>query len=317
MKKIDSFIKNIFATGLGCIAIFAGCAGFTEDTNSSLPALDVGDDVGAGFASARVSQVGKALVNESKDSVTFVVETFGGCFLNDGTLFYDPDYYVVDEYRYAYSFSNDTLQLSYISEGEKTTEHITALYVGGTSGVLDGTWLLTQCFYLDGVYGCNNDAYDKFFKIDGDKVEARVGDVANYDYMKSDFVGDIFRFLNGKNTIMFEDVFYSWYDNSPEKYGITIQEKTKRSMRFVYDDHVFDLNLDYVRYMDSVSVRLSSDGVTCIGQYHKIRDISPEMCREEYAPYLEIGDYKVSKYEKQNIAEFKACIDGILGRKKD
>ena len=127
MKKIDSFIKNIFATGLGCIAIFAGCAGFTEDTNSSLPALDVGDDVGAGFASARVSQVGKALVNESKDSVTFVVETFGGCFLNDGTLFYDPDYYVVDEYRYAYSFSNDTLQLSYFPKVKKQ-QNILRLY---------------------------------------------------------------------------------------------------------------------------------------------------------------------------------------------
>ena len=225
MKTVD-FIRNFFAVGCTCMAFVAGCAGFTDDSNTT-GMVDEDNSLEDAFAMSRVVGKGKVLVNASQDSVTFVTEIFGGCFKRDGSLFYDPDYYFADTNHYAYNFRNDTLQLSFIYEDQTTKELETVQYVGGASGVLDGTWRLTPCFYIDGVYYCNNDAYDKFIKLDGNDVEFRAGDVANYDYMNSDFVGDIFRVLNGNNTIMFEDVFYSrTNNNSPEKYGITVQEKT-------------------------------------------------------------------------------------------
>ena len=329
MKKID-LMQNIFPMGIACATVFAfsailasstlltGCTGFTEDGNTS---FDEGDavDVQTAFASARVMGMGKAHVDESKDSITFVTEVFGGCIKRNGTIFYDPDYYSADTNRYAYNFRNDTLQLSFIYEDEKTKELETAQYIGGTSGVLDGTWRLTQCFYLDGVYGCNNDAYEKFFKLDGNNVEFRAGDVANYDYMNSDFVGDIFSFLYNKHSIMFQDVFYSRTNNNrPEKYGITVQEKTNKSMKFTHEGRTFDLKLDFVRYSDSMAVTLSSNGTTCVGYYSKKKDIPPELCREENAPYMEFNaensdsDAHASQYKKDNRSEFEQCIKGIL-----
>lgn len=83
MKK-NNLMQNIFAMSLACatvlsgITLFAGCSGFTEDTNTS--SNDDGGiiDVQTAFASARVSQLGKAVVDESNDSLTFVIENLGG-----------------------------------------------------------------------------------------------------------------------------------------------------------------------------------------------------------------------------------------------
>ena len=323
MKK-NNLMQNLFAMSLAfatvftSITLFAGCSGFTEDTNTS--SNDDGGiiDVQTAFASARVSQLGKAVVDESNDSLTFVIENLGGCFNHNGSLYYDPDYYSADTNHFAYNFRKDTLQLSFIYEDESTKELETVQFIGGTSGVLNGTWRLTQCFYLDGVYYCNNDAYEKFFKLDGDKVEFRVGDVANYDYMNSDFVGDVFRFLNDKQTIMFEDVFYSRYNNSPKKYGITVQEKTNKSIKFTHEGRTFDLKLDYVRYSDSMAVTLSSNGTTCVGNYSKKNDVTPELCREENSAYLDFlakdsdSDGHALRYQRDNGREFSKCIQGIL-----
>ena len=318
MKTVD-FIRNFFAVGCTCMAFIAGCAGFTDDSNTT----GMGDEDNSledAFAMSRVVKKGKVLVNASQDSITFVSEIFGGCFKRDGSIYYDPDYYFADTNHYAYSFRNDTLQLSFIYEDQTTKELETVQYVGGASGELDGTWRLTPCFYIDGVYYCNNDAYDKFIKLDGNDVEFRSGDVANYDYMNSDFVGDVFRFLNGNNTIMFEDVFYSRTNNSPEKYGITVQEKTNKSIKFTHEGRVFDLKLDYVRYSDSVAVRLTSNGTTCVGHYSKKNHVTPELCREENAPYLDFlakdsdSDAHALRYKKDNISEFEKCINSIIGR---
>lgn len=319
MKKIDSFVKMVIAAGLGCIAFFAGCAGFTEDTNSSLPASFVDDGVGADFTSARVMQLGKISVDDSKGLLTLVLETFGGCLKREGSFFYDANYYFGDETTFEYRFRNDTLLLSYYDEDEIGKDSITLLLSGGTSGKLDGIWHVSPCSYENGKYGCVYDAYEKYFKFDEGSVEYRIGERAGYDYMKSVFVEDLFAFVSKRSSDpQPKNVFYmSRAEQLDDKYGISIREKTNRSMKFVYDDRVFDLNLDYARYMDSVSVRLSSEGVTCIGQYHEISDISPGMCREEFAPYLRNAGSEALKYEKQNDTEFKACIDGILDRKKD
>ena len=329
MKKIN-LMQNLFAMNFACATVLAfsailassalltGCTGFTEDGNTS---FDEGGsiDVQTAFASARVTGMGKAHVDESNDSITFVTEAFGGCIKRNGTIFYNPDYYSAKEDHLAYTFRNDTLQLSSIFEDEKTKEHITVQYIGGTSGVLDGTWRSQPCFYLDGAYYCNNEAYEKFIKIDGDNVEFRAGDVPNYDYMNSDFVGQVFRFLSNKSSIVFEDVFYSrTNNNSPEKYGITVQEKTNKSMKFTHEGRSFDLKLDFVRYSDSMAVTLSSNGTTCVGYYSKKKDVPPELCREENAPYMEFNaensdsDAHASQYKKDNRSEFEQCIQGIL-----
>jgi len=299
---------------------FASCVKslVNRKTNASLSDKSGNNDVQTAFESARLNKVGKAFVDESKDSVTFVLEIFGGCFRKDGKLYYDPDYYFEDVDRFAYNFRNDTLQLSYVDEDEITKELVTVQWVGGTFGVLDGTWRTSPCLYVDSVYGCGNDAYEKFFKLDGDKLEHRVGDVPNYDYMNTNFVGDIFGFLNDKHSIMFEDVFYSRSDFSPEKYGITVQEKTKKSMKFTHEGRTFDLKVDFVRYSDTVAVTLSSNGIACVGNYSKKNDVPPELCREENSAYLESSrnDSKSDalQYKKDNVREFSKCIDSIIGR---
>ena len=299
---------------------FASCVKslVRRGTNTSSNDGTGNNDVQTAFESARLNKVGKAFVDESKDSVTFVLEIFGGCFRKDGKLYYDPDYYFEDVDRFAYNFRNDTLQLSYVDEDAIAKELVTVQWVGGTSGVLDGTWRTFPCLYVDSVYGCGNDAYEKFFKLDGDYLEHRVGDVPNYDYMNTNFVGDIFGFLNGKHSIMIEDVFYSRSDFSPEKYGITVQEKTKKSMKFTHEGRTFDLKVDFVRYSDTVAVTLSSNGIACVGNYSKKNDVPPELCREENSAYLQSSrnDSKSDalQYKKDNVREFSKCINNIIGR---
>jgi hypothetical protein len=299
---------------------FASCVKslVRRGANTSSNEKSGNDDGQTAFESARFNKVGKVVVDESNDSVMFVTEIFGGCFRKDGKLYYDPDYYFEDVDRFAYNFRNDTLQLSYVDEDEITKELVTVQWVGGTSGALDGTWRITPCFYVDSVYGCGKDAYEKFVKIDGDKLEHRVGDVQNYDYMNTNFVDDIFGFLNDKHSIMFEDVFYSRSDNSPEKYGITVQEKTNKSMKFTHEGRTYDLKLDFVRYSDSVSVTLSSNGTTCVGYYSRKNDVPPELCREENSAYFQSSrnDSKSDalQYQKDNVPEFSKCIDSIIGR---
>lgn len=298
---------------------FASCVKtlVNRKTNASLSDKSGNNDVQTAFESARLNRVGKAIVDESKDSVTFVLGISGGCFRKDGKLYYDADYYFEDVDRFAYNFRNDTLQLSYIDEDEIAKELVTVQWVGGTSGVLNGTWRTSPCLYVDSVYGCGNDAYEKFFKLDGDYLEHRVGDVPNYDYMNTNFVGDIFGFLNGKHSIMIEDVFYSRSDFSPEKYGITVQEKTKKSMKFTHEGRTFDLKVDFVRYSDTVAVTLSSNGIACVGNYSKKNDVPPELCREENSAYLQSSrnDSKSDalQYKKDNRSEFEQCIKDIVG----
>lgn len=298
---------------------FASCVKtlVNRKTNASLSDKSGNNDVQTAFESARLNRVGKAIVDESKDSVTFVLGISGGCFRKDGKLYYDADYYFEDVDRFAYNFRNDTLQLSYVDEDAIAKELVTVQWVGGTSGVLNGTWRTFPCLYVDSVYGCGNDAYEKFFKLDGDYLEHRVGDVPNYDYMNTNFVGDIFGFLNGKHSIMIEDVFYSRSDFSPEKYGITVQEKTKKSMKFTHEGRTFDLKVDFVRYSDTVAVTLSSNGIACVGNYSKKNDVPPELCREENSAYLQSSrnDSKSDalQYKKDNRSEFEQCIKDIVG----
>ena len=330
MKKNKSVVQKILSNFLACIGLLVGCAGYTEDGNTSAVDDLKSFEIAERFAAARVTASGSANIDEVHDSITVFLDVLGGCLKRDGAFVYDPEYYFVDEQSFAYKFRNDTLLLSYTYEDKNTKDIETIILVGGTFGKLDGTWLMTQCVYVNDEYGCGNDGYNKYLKIDGNKVEYRADDRADFDYMKSVFVGDLFQFFDKtKDTLLidfvneFLRVNYVFYgsqnvDKLAEKYGISIQEKTNKSMKFTYDNREFDLNLNYARYPDSVSVSLSSGGTTCMGDYSRKNDVLPELCRDENALYLQYtrssSESEALRYEKSNVIEFENCVKRILGR---
>ena len=161
-----------------------------------------------------------------------------------------------------------------------------------------------------------NAGYDQYFKFDGGKVEIRVADRENYDYMQTVFVDQLFDFLGSGGSIQLETpYYYSDTKYEQEEYGIGILEKTNTAMKFTYGDLTFDLSLDYAYYKDSLSVTLKSGDVTCVGKHREIVNVPPEMCNADYVDnFYEIEDTGLLKYEKKNDSEFEACIDGILGR---
>lgn len=324
MNKIQ--MRNVFAFCLGSLALLAGCGGFTEDVNGNT-VEDNSTDVNqmeSRYAQARVMQSGKVVRSSASDSIMLIFEVNGGCVNQSGSIVYNPDFYYRDTSRYAYSFRGDTLLLTnhYVPdryEVDQTEYDESFILVGGTSGKLDGVWFFTQCRYREEKIYCSNYGYDTYMKINGNKVEYRVADREDYDYMQTVFVWELFMFLGSHNSIQLETPFYytdTKYEQ--EEYGISILEKTKKSMKFSYNGLTFDLNVDYAYYKDSLSVTLKSGDVTCVGKHREIVNVPPEMCSAAYAGnFYEIEDTGLLKYEKQNDSEFEACIDRILGRKRE
>lgn len=318
-----SEMRNVFAFCLGSLALLAGCGGFTEDVNGNIvegTPVDV-NEMESVYALARVAQSGKVERSSAGDSITIVFEINGGCVKDGESLAYDPDFFFADSQTFAYSFRGDTLLLSTIYEPgpyevnqERYEESF--IFVGGTPGVLDGIWKNTQCRYREEKIYCMNDGYDQYFKFDGGKVEIRVADRENYDYMQTVFVDQLFDFLGSGGSIQLETpYYYSDTKYEQEEYGIGILEKTNTAMKFTYGDLTFDLSLDYAYYKDSLSVTLKSGDVTCVGKHREIVNVPPEMCNADYVDnFYEIEDTGLLKYEKKNDSEFEACIDGILGR---
>ena len=318
-----SEMRNIFAFCLGSLALLAGCGGFTEDMNGNIvegTPVDV-NQMESVYALARVAQSGKVERSSAGDSITIVLEINGGCVKDGESLAYDPNFFFADSQTFAYSFRGDTLLLSTIYEPgpyevnqERYEESF--IFVGGTPGVLDGIWKNTQCRYREEKIYCMNDGYDQYFKFDGGKVEIRVADRENYDYMQTVFVDQLFDFLGSGGSIQLETpYYYSDTKYEQEEYGIGILEKTNTAMKFTYGDLTFDLSLDYAYYKDSLSVTLKSGDVTCVGKHREIVNVPPEMCNADYVDnFYEIEDTGLLKYEKKNDSEFEACIDGILGR---
>ena len=318
-----SEMRNVFAFCLGSLALLAGCGGFTEDVNGNIvegTPVDM-NQMESVYALARVAQSGKVERSSAGDSITIVFEINGGCVKDGESLAYDPNFFFADSQTFAYSFRGDTLLLSTIYEPgpyevnqERYEESF--IFVGGTPGVLDGIWKNTQCRYREEKIYCMNDGYDQYFKFDGGKVEIRVADRENYDYMQTVFVDQLFDFLGSGGSIQLETpYYYSDTKYEQEEYGIGILEKTNTAMKFTYGDLTFDLSLDYAYYKDSLSVTLKSGDVTCVGKHREIVNVPPEMCNADYVDnFYEIEDTELLKYEKKNDSEFEACIDGILGR---
>ena len=323
MKMKISEMRNVFAFCLGSLALLAGCGGFTEDVNGNIvegTPVDV-NQMESVYALARVAQSGKVERSSAGDSITIVLEINGGCVKDGESLAYDPNFFFAYSQTFAYSFRGDTLLLSTIYEPgpyevnqERYEESF--IFVGGTPGVLDGIWKNTQCRYREEKIYCMNDGYDQYFKFDGGKVEIRVADREDYDYMQTVFVDQLFDFLGSGGSIQLETpYYYSDTKYEQEEYGIGILEKTNTAMKFTYGDLTFDLSLDYAYYKDSLSVTLKSGDVTCVGKHREIVNVPPEMCNADYVDnFYEIEDTGLLKYEKKNDSEFEACIDGILGR---
>ena len=318
-------IKNVFAFCMGCLALLAGCGGFTEDVNGNVADhSDEANQIESQYALARVAQSGKVERSAAGDSITIVLEINGGCVKEGESFAYDENFYFADSLTFAYSFRGDTLLLSKIREpdpyeADQERYEESFIFVGGTAGKLDGIWKNTQCRYREEKMYCMNDGYDQFFKFDGEKVEYRVTDRVDYDYMQTVFVDQLFDFIGDGGSIQLETpYYYSDTKYEQEEYGISILEKTKKSMKFSYNGLTFDLNVDYAYYKDSLSVTLKSGDVTCVGKHREIVYVQPEMCSAAYAGnFYEIEDTGLLKYEKQNDSEFEACIDGILGRNQE
>ncbi len=325
MNKIQ--MRNVFAFCLGSLALLAGCAGFTEDVNGG----DVADDnpvdvrqIESQYALARVAQSGKVKRSSTDDSITITFEMNGGCVKEGESFAYDENFYFADSLTFAYGFRGDTLLLSRIYEPDpyevnQERYEESFIFVGGTSGKLNGIWKNTQCRYREEKTYCMNDGYDQYFKFDGDNVEYRVADREDYDYMQTVFVDQLFDFLGSGGSIQLETpYYYSDTKYEQEEYGISILEKTNTAMKFTYGDLTFDLSVDYAYYKDSLSVTLKSGDVTCVGKHREIVNVPPEMCNaDDVDNFYEIDDTGLLKYQKQNDSEFETCIDGILGRKRE
>ena len=309
-------------------ALLAGCAGFTEDTNTadreSAGNSELGELIAKKYAAARTTGTGKMSVDETVDSVTLVLETFGGCFKNDNTLSYNFDYYYADSHTFAYSFRGDTLLLTYRYipdpyEVDQEEYDESLVLVGGLSGELDGVWFLTQCLYREDRMYCGNDGYDTYLKLDGNKVEVRVADRReDYDYMQTVFVDQLFDFLGNGGSVQLETpYYYSSTEFGQERSGIVILEKTNTTMKFTHADLTFDLSIDYARYGDSLHVTLKSGDVSCVGTVREMDDVLPEVCSVDNEAYLWKSDSGAYTYERKNSREFETCIDGILGRSRE
>jgi hypothetical protein len=310
--------------GLPDISAPQGTSDPVEPTPTETVNYEVDKSVAARFESAKIRSTGKLLRSAAGDSVTIVLEINGGCVKEGESFAYDQNFYFADSKTFAYSFRGDTLLLSKISEpdpyeADQQKYEESFIFVGGTSGKLDGIWKHSQCRYREDKMYCMNDGYDQYFKFDGDKVEYRITDREGYDYMQTVFVDQLFDFIGDGGSIQLETpYYYSDTKYEQEEYGIGILEKTNTAMKFTYGDLTFDLSVDYAYYKDSLSVTLKSGDVTCVGKHREIVNVPPEMCNaDDVDNFYEIDDTGLLKYQKQNDSEFETCIDGILGRKRE
>ncbi len=296
----------------------------SEDIHPTTPdgsAYDI--VVVARFESANIRSAGKLVRSAAGDSITIVLEINGGCVKDGESFAYDQNFFFADSNTFAYSFRGDTLLLSRISEpdpyeADQTRYEESFIFVGGKSGSLDGIWKNTQCRYREEKMYCMNDGYDQFFKFDGDKVEYRVTDRVDYDYMQTVFVDQLFDFIGDGGSIQLETpYYYSDTKYGQESAGISILSKTNTTMKFTHADKTFDLSVDYARYKDSLHVTLKSGDVSCVGTVREMENVLPEVCVTDNADYLWKSSSGAYTYERMNSREFEACIDGILGRNQN
>lgn len=332
MKKNKCSVQNIafvcnvcVAFVAVCIALLAGCAGFTEDCNTSaIPGGDA-DLLARQFASAQVTQSGVASVDESQSTLVFVFETIGGCFKIDSAFVWNDAFYKADSMKYYYTFLGDTLVLTDSSVNHDTglPTYTSMSFIGGDNGVLDGIWKMLPCISYAGYNSCRNFGVNIFIQINEGKLEIRESD-EDFDYMSSGFIEYLFSFVNARNRYSYSELsLESLFAQSLslDRYftqeDFVVVSKTNKNMTFTHDGRSYALNVVYASRSDSAVVSFSSGNDSCFGHYRKVEYASSELCREEFADYLNEKhlykeDLDLWDYKNDNYKEFGSCISNLL-----
>lgn len=328
MKKNKSVIQKMMFNCFACLAVLAGCAGFTEDGNCLETNNSIGVELEKQFALARETRWGRADIDESQGTLTLIYEKFGGCFKKDSAFVWDDAFYRVDSVKFFYSFQGDTLVLT-----DSTINHdtglptYTSLYlIGGSSGSLDGVWKLLPCHSYGGDYSCVTYGMETtFIRINEGKVEVRSSD-ENFDYMSSGFIEYLFSIVKGGghdyaslslSGLFSHSLSLNYYFTRED---FVVVSKTNKSMTFTHDGQTYTLNVVYASKSDSAHVVFSSGNVSCEGHYRNEEYASQELCRDEYADYLYehhlySQDVDLWGYKYENYQEFGSCINQMRGRK--
>ena len=313
---------SVFAFAAALIA--AGCSGITIDVagnscDDSATAADVSVD--NRYHMAKPVFAGTVILNESKDSVTFVMKTLGGCEKHGDEFVWNAAFYYGDTSTFGYRFSEDTLFLSTESLVEKGFEDpeemlVEYILIGEHNDGLDGVWFITPCLFFDGNLRCSEYGYEEFLLIDGNDVEKRTLDRTGFNYMESVFIDELFSYIGSRSSaLQLETVFYGMEtEYTANRYGIDVTAKSKTAMTFTYADIEFDVALTHTSYRDSVQVIVKSGKIECIGTHREYAEMSSEECRADYADDLREESFGAWTYWSQNSDEFARCIDGILGR---
>jgi len=316
---------SVFAFAAALIA--AGCSGITIDVagnscDDSATAADVSVD--NRYHMAKPVFAGTVILNESKDSVTFVMKTLGGCEKHGDEFVWNAAFYYGDTATFGYRFSGDTLLLSSLTMVEKGFEEpeemiVERILIGEHNEGLDGIWLMTPCSYVGGKLSCREYAYEEFMLIDGSDVEQRALDKMDADYMESVFIDELFRYIADRSSaLQLETVFYGAdVEGTAKSNGIEIDSKSHTAMTFTYADLEFSVALIYAGLKDSVQVVVKSGNTECVGTHREMLTMTSEECRVDYADNLREESFGAWIYWSQNSNEFARCIDGILGREKD
>lgn len=154
-------IGGLVGLSLFLLAMLAGCAGFTEDPNTTQSGDENENRYAAAFDMANDYQTGSVKVDENKNKITIALGEEGASGESALTT-------------YSYGFSGDTLLLSYIENDGVNTTKRTRILLGGTSQQLEGVWLLSACFYIDDMLFCEATFDTVYWKFDGEYIEIRI-----------------------------------------------------------------------------------------------------------------------------------------------
>lgn len=327
MKKLISLSLSVMA-----LAILSACG---EDSSSA---------AGAGADNTMTRETRASLVEYPEENL-FVQTTFRS---EDVCVVYKREYWdeitdmytvTIDSLRWQnmtrrpnvdsmfYEFHGDTLVTydsywtgDYINDvyvPVMRKETYGEMYVGGTPGVLYGTWRTLPCEYdsQSGMTTCEDTYWNgqvTFTKgvetnVDGKMafVDGAVSTKIVYsfnrfkelrlteDYMRSEFMYYLYLAFTSNHWDLYPtdiyptDIMYKInqqkLDSVIAEHGISVQNSTKTSETFIFGGKSFDVHVSqasYEMYSRDVMLEIASEGVTCALYYHT-SDMSPDLCRDE------------------------------------
>lgn len=268
----------------------------------------------------------------SASKVTLIHGKLGACFGNGSDFFWKSDYASigVDTVTYDYEFSGDTLLLTYVKHEDGDDYQFTKFLVGGTSGKLDGSWMVSECYLKkqvdrqregDDEPKCEEVAYETYWIIDGKNVDVREKQKTTFNFMKTDFIRQLYYTVEYGIAPSFNHIFEAQDVSYEERSkNIEVVSRTDSAETFIYNNHTVRVVLNYAEHRsDSVGVTVSSGGVTCVGTHYapKMDDyfcdanfadkIILDHNAEDYPPYPENLGYP-AYYWDDNGEEFAQCV---------